>query len=146
MICRRKWLESQRRHADAAQVDPCGECDACKGRSPAPRGGDRPRPKHMTCRHWWLVSKKRTPDVPPCGTCQECDARGTDPEPAPPDDEEGVVTSEEFPATEPEPAAEPTRDELIDTLEELGVKVDKRWGDKRLMDEYEAARAAALAG
>jgi hypothetical protein len=57
----------------------------------------------------------------------------------------GVVTSEEFPTAHPEPVVEPTRGELIEALEELGVKADKRWGDKRLMEEYETARAAAQA-
>ena len=49
------------------------------------------------------------------------------------------------PATEPvEPADEspPTRAELEERAAELGVKVDKRWGDKRLMQEIVAALEA----
>lgn len=46
------------------------------------------------------------------------------------------------PASAPEPPAvdalddtQPTRDELEKEAERLGIKVDKRWGDKRLMQE-----------
>lgn len=46
------------------------------------------------------------------------------------------------PAPAPEPAAvdalddtQPTRDELEKEAERLGIKVDKRWGDKRLLQE-----------
>jgi hypothetical protein len=49
------------------------------------------------------------------------------------------------PAPAPEPPAvdvvdalddtQPTRDELEKEAERLGIKVDKRWGDKRLMQE-----------
>lgn len=39
------------------------------------------------------------------------------------------------PAAEAAPAADPTREELEAQAERLGVKLDRRWGDKRLMQE-----------
>lgn len=46
------------------------------------------------------------------------------------------------PPTVPADDAPPTREELEAKAAELGVKVDKRWGDKRLLDAIEAALAA----
>jgi hypothetical protein len=98
----------------------------------------------MTCRYHWLVSKRREPDVAPCGHCQQCEAHSPDQPSETPVEWVGVVTSVVCPVPQAEPT-EPTRDEVIAGLEDLGVKVDKRWGDKRLLDEYEQARLAAQA-
>lgn len=53
------------------------------------------------------------------------------------------------PAPQPEPAkdepddnAPPTRDELIQQAEKIGLDVDGRWSDKRLLKEIEEAMAA----
>jgi hypothetical protein len=53
-------------------------------------------------------------------------------------DRSGVAPKPPEPVAAPEPPAEdvtPTREELEAKAEELGVKIDKRWGDKRLMQE-----------
>lgn len=39
----------------------------------------------------------------------------------------------------PEDNAPPTRDEMLAQAEKLGIEVDKRWGDKRLLAAIEAA-------
>lgn len=52
---------------------------------------------------------------------------------APPKTEVASETADESP---------PTRAELEERAAELGVKVDKRWGDKRLMQEIVAALEA----
>jgi hypothetical protein len=51
------------------------------------------------------------------------------------------VAASVAPVAEPEPAddAPPTRAEMIAQLEKLGIDVDKRWGDKRLMAEIDKA-------
>ena len=48
------------------------------------------------------------------------------------------------PDVTPEPAddAPPTRAEMIAQAEKLGIDVDKRWGDKRLMAEIDKATEA----
>lgn len=38
--------------------------------------------------------------------------------------------------------APPTRAELEEKAQELGIKVDRRWGDRRLLEAIEAALAA----
>ena len=39
----------------------------------------------------------------------------------------------------PDDDAPPTREELEKEAERLGIRVDRRWGDKRLLDEIEKA-------
>ena len=46
-------------------------------------------------------------------------------------------------ASETADEAQPTRAELEAKAAELGIKVDKRWGDKRLMQEIVTALEAA---
>jgi len=60
------------------------------------------------------------------------------PEPASP------VALPAAPVAAPEPAddAPPTRAEMIAQAEKLGIDVDKRWGDKRLMAEIDKATEA----
>jgi len=57
-------------------------------------------------------------------------------------DRSGIAPKPAEPVAAPEPAAEdvtPTREELEAKAVELGVKVDKRWGDRRLMVELTKA-------
>lgn len=61
-------------------------------------------------------------------------------------DRSGVTPKPAEPVAAPEQAAEdvvddspPTREELEAKAAELGVKVDKRWGDRRLMVELTKA-------
>ena len=51
------------------------------------------------------------------------------------------------PALEPEPAddAPPTRTEMMQQAELLGIKVDRRWGDSKLLAKINEAMAAAAA-
>lgn len=146
MTCRHRWLKSQRRHNDAAQVPPCGTCDACTGRGPNAVRADRPERKHMTCRYNWMTSRRKTPDVEPCGTCQQCEAKGLRPgvTEAPPADQ-SVVVAEEFPADdtpEPDPLS---KAEIISALEDLGVEVDRRQRKDKLLEILKATRKAAQA-
>lgn len=39
--------------------------------------------------------------------------------------------------------APPTRDEMLEQADKLGIKVDQRWSDKTLMDKINAALAAS---
>jgi hypothetical protein len=45
-------------------------------------------------------------------------------------------------AADPADNAPPTRDEMLAQAQKLGIDVDKRWGDKRLMAEINKAMGA----
>lgn len=49
------------------------------------------------------------------------------------------------PAAAPDDNAPPTRAEIEQEAEALGIRLDRRWGDKRLLDEIAAAHLAKAA-
>lgn len=55
---------------------------------------------------------------------------------------EALAKAGSAPASVPDDNAPPTRAELEQEAEALGIRLDRRWGDKRLLDEIAAAHLA----